>query len=105
MNRLRGAILGCGMIAEFHLRAWLRIPDVEIVALCDPEMSRASQRQSEFVPAALLYEDLDVDSIDAVDLIVELRNITGKQIDPEVFKSVRTVDDVVNAVVEILGTE
>jgi acyl carrier protein len=57
------------------------------------------------VPAALLYEDLDVDSIDAVDLIVELRNITGKQIDPEVFKSVRTVDDVVNAVVEILGTE
>lgn len=57
------------------------------------------------VPTALLYDDLDVDSIDAVDLIVELRSITGKQIDPEVFKSVRTVDDVVNAVVEILGTE
>ena len=56
------------------------------------------------IPTAKLYEDLDVDSIDAVDLIVELRNITGKQIDPDVFKSVRTVDDVVNAVMEIIGT-
>lgn len=55
------------------------------------------------VPTARLYEDLDVDSIDAVDLIVELRSITGKQIDPEVFKLVRTVDDVVKAVMEIVG--
>lgn len=57
------------------------------------------------IPTAKLYEDLDVDSIDAVDLIVELRNITGKKIDPEVFKSVRTVEDVVNAVIGIIGTE
>ena len=56
-------------------------------------------------PTASLYEDLDVDSIDAVDLIVELRNITGKQIDPVVFKEVRTVDDVVNAVSKIVGVE
>ena len=56
-------------------------------------------------PSAKLYEDMDVDSIDAVDLIVELRNITGKQIDPDVFKSVRTVDDVVNAVMEIISTK
>lgn len=56
-------------------------------------------------PTARLYEDLDVDSIDAVDLIVELRSITGKQIDPEVFKAVRTVDDVVDAVMEIIGNE
>jgi acyl carrier protein len=56
-------------------------------------------------PNANLYEDLDVDSIDAVDLIVELRKITGKQIDPDVFKAVRTVDDVVNAIVEIIEAE
>ena len=56
-------------------------------------------------PKANLYEDLDVDSIDAVDLIVELRKITGKQIDPDVFKAVRTVDDVVNAIVEIVEAE
>jgi len=47
---------------------------------------------------AHLYEDLDLDSIDAVDLVVKLREITGKKIEPEAFKSVRTVGDVVNAV-------
>ncbi len=73
MNRLRGAILGCGMIAEFHLRAWLRIPEVEIVALCDPDQSRAKQRQSEFVPTARLYSDLDsllkAELLDFVDIL------------------------------------
>ena len=54
---------------------------------------------------ANLYEDLDIDSIDAVDLVVELRTITGKQIDPDEFKAVRTVDDVVNAVAVIVGVE
>ena len=52
--------------------------------------------------SANLYDDLDVDSIDAVDLVVELRGITGKQIDPDEFKAVRTVDDVVSAVAGIL---
>ncbi len=52
--------------------------------------------------SADLYQDLDVDSIDAIDLVVELRSITGKQIDPDEFKSVRTVDDVVDAVARIL---
>ncbi len=54
---------------------------------------------------ARLYEDLDVDSIDAVDLVVELRAITGKQFDPDEFKAVRTVEDVVNAVADIVGIE
>lgn len=51
---------------------------------------------------ASLYDDLDVDSIDAVDLVVELRKITGKQIDPDEFKSVRTVADVVDVVADIV---
>jgi len=53
-------------------------------------------------PQAELYEDLEVDSIDAVDLVVELRKITGKQIDPDEFRAVRTVDDVVRAVESIV---
>ena len=53
---------------------------------------------SQITPDANLYEDLDLDSIDAVDLVVKLREITGKKIEPEAFKSVRTVNDVVNAV-------
>ena len=60
---------------------------------------------AEIRPDVLLYEDLDVDSIDAVDLVVELRKITGKQINPDEFKAVRTVDDVVNAVSSIVGIE
>jgi acyl carrier protein len=44
---------------------------------------------------ARLYEDLDLDSIDAVDLIVKLSELTGRKIKPEAFKSVRTVGDVV----------
>ena len=52
---------------------------------------------------ARLYEDLDLDSIDAVDLIIELKNITGKKIQPDNFKSVRTVQDVVDAVIKLLN--
>lgn len=52
---------------------------------------------SEIVPEARLYEDLDIDSIDAVDLVVELKRFTGKRIDPADFKSVRTIDDIVVA--------
>ncbi|MCT8988579.1 acyl carrier protein [Shewanella phaeophyticola] len=47
---------------------------------------------------ASLYEELDLDSIDAVDLVIKLQQITGKKIQPEEFKTVRTVNDVVNAV-------
>lgn len=48
------------------------------------------------VPEANLA-DLDIDSIDAVDVVVKFKDLTGKRVQPEVFKSVRTVQDVVNA--------
>lgn len=47
---------------------------------------------------AHLYEDLDLDSIDAVDLVVRLQQITGKKIKPEEFKGVRTVGDVIRSI-------
>jgi acyl carrier protein len=46
-------------------------------------------------PAAHLQEDLDLDSIDAVELVVKLQEYTGGKIAPAEFKSVRTVGDVV----------
>lgn len=52
---------------------------------------------------ANLYEDLDLDSIDAVDLVVKLREITGKKIEPDAFKQVRTVEDVVNEVQRLVA--
>ena len=47
---------------------------------------------------ASLYQDLDLDSIDAVDLVIKLQQLTGKKIQPDEFKAVRTVKDVVNAI-------
>ncbi len=53
-------------------------------------------------PEALLAADLDIDSIDAVDLLVELKQLTGVRLQPEAFKSVRTVQDVVDALGALL---
>ncbi|TJY58294.1 acyl carrier protein [Sinimarinibacterium sp. CAU 1509] len=47
---------------------------------------------------AKLYEDLEIDSIDAIDLILKLKDYTGKKVRPEDFKHVRSVNDVVVAV-------
>jgi acyl carrier protein len=52
-----------------------------------------------------LYSDLDIDSIDAVDLVVKLQEMTGKRLQPEVFKSVRTVQDVVDALSNLLAEQ
>jgi len=54
-------------------------------------------------PEARLYEDLKLDSIDAVDLIVELKSILPRNIDPAVFKEVRTIQDVVDAINAIIA--
>ncbi len=51
---------------------------------------------------ALLFEDLDLDSIDAVDLVVRLQDYTGRKIPVAEFKSVRTVGDVVDQVHALL---
>lgn len=48
-----------------------------------------------------LFEELDLDSIDAVDLVVKLQELTGKKIKPEQFRTVRTVGDVVDRVHEL----
>ncbi len=49
-------------------------------------------------PDALLAEDLDLDSIDAVDLIVNFQDLIGKKVHADDFKSVRTVRDVVDQI-------
>lgn len=48
-----------------------------------------------------LYADLDIDSIDAVDLAVKLKQMTGKRLQPEVFKNIRTIGDVVDALADL----
>jgi acyl carrier protein len=55
------------------------------------------------VPDAKLFEELDLDSIDAVDLAIKLQEMTGKRIKPEDFKTVRTVGDVIGTVKQLLA--
>jgi acyl carrier protein len=54
-------------------------------------------------PETHLFTDLDLDSIDAVDLAIQLQKLTGKRIQPHDFKEVRTVSDVIAAVHRLLG--
>lgn len=54
---------------------------------------------------ANLYEDLEIDSIDAIDLIDHIKRQTGKKITAEQFKAVRTIGDVVEAVHLLTHTE
>ena len=58
--------------------------------------------KAQLTPTANLYADLDIDSIDAVDLAVKLKEFTGKRLQPESFKTIRTVDDVIDAVTALL---
>ncbi|MEY2919571.1 MAG: hypothetical protein RL261_876 [Pseudomonadota bacterium] len=53
-------------------------------------------------PAARLNEDLEIDSIDAVDLLDGLRRQTGRKISAEDFRSVRTVGDLVEAIYRLV---
>ncbi len=60
-------------------------------------------KPEQIVPEANLYTDLDIDSIDAVDLILKLKDLTGRKIQPQTFKHVRTVGDVVDAIEALMA--
>nr|WP_317202886.1 acyl carrier protein [Janthinobacterium sp.] len=61
--------------------------------------------RAELTPQSNLYSELDIDSIDAVDLAVKLKQLTGKRLQPEVFKTIRTIDDVVNALLGVAAEQ
>ncbi len=58
---------------------------------------------AKIVPEARLYEDLDLDSIDAVDLVIKLQEITGRKVSPEDFKGVRTVADIQRVIEKLIA--
>lgn len=60
-------------------------------------------KPEQVVPEANLYTDLDIDSIDAVDLILKLKELTGRKIQPQTFRHVRTVNDVVDAIESLMS--
>ena len=55
-------------------------------------------------PGARMREDLDIDSIDAVDLVLELGRVAGRRIEPALFRNARTVEDVLDTALRALAT-
>ncbi len=53
---------------------------------------------SEITAESTLYEDLDLDSIDAIDIFVQLREVTGRRPDPAEARKIRTVAELVEFV-------
>jgi len=54
---MRGALVGCGYVSQFHLRAWRQVPNVRIAAVCDLDPRRVAERATEFAVEAT-YTDL-----------------------------------------------
>jgi acyl carrier protein len=59
--------------------------------------------ESSQVSRSSTLKELDVDSIDAVDMLVKIHEMTGKRIKPEDFKSVVNIGDIVDALDNIIN--
>lgn len=59
-------------------------------------------RDEELRPEAHLVDDLDLDSIDAVDLAVRVEERTGLSLDEADLKSIQTIQDIVDLIDERL---
>jgi predicted dehydrogenase len=111
MKQLRGAAIGCGMVSDFHLIGWQRIPEVTIAALCDPVRSRAAAQAEKFAAAAHVYhsatELLTAETVDFVDIVAppiahkelcllakdaHVHVLCQKPLCPELADAVRLVD-------------
>lgn len=60
--------------------------------------------EAEIKECSNLFTDLDLDSIDAVDIAVRMQRYTDKKLPPEEFKKIQTIDDVVNAVWNLMNS-
>lgn len=72
MKKIKGVCIGLGYFSQFHLEAWQRLDNVEIKALCDTDLEKASQTASK-VGIATFYDDvslmLDQEQPDFIDII------------------------------------
>lgn len=60
--------------------------------------------EAEIKESSNLFTDLDLDSIDAVDIAVRMQRYTDKKLPPEEFKKIQTIDDIVNAVWNLMNS-
>jgi predicted dehydrogenase/kynurenine formamidase len=72
MDRLRGVCIGAGYFSQFHFDAWQRIPEVEIVAVCDCDRDKAERAAAKYGISRCFTEvsaALDETQPDSVDII------------------------------------
>ena len=56
----------------------------------------------EMTPEATLYDDLGLDSLDAVDMVVVLEKTFGMKLtDQDALRSIRTVEDLLNFLIRL----
>ena len=81
------------MVTEAEIEQ--KIKDILVADFeCDP---------ARLTPDVNLFTDLDLDSIDAVDLVERLQQETGKKVEPKSFRQIRTLRDVTTAVVQLVN--
>lgn len=49
-------------------------------------------------PEARLFEDLELDSIDAIDMAVKVQSMTGERVEERTLRALRTVGDLVELI-------
>lgn len=76
-----------------------------LAAIADVLASEFELDRAKLVPEAKLFEDLDLDSIDAVDLVVRLQQQTGLKVKAEDFKAIRTLGDVADVIVKLAAEQ
>ena len=68
---LRTAVIGAGRMGTHHVRTYSKMPNVELVAVCDIDEARARETADEFdVPAATSSPNSLLDKVDAVSIAV-----------------------------------
>lgn len=73
-----------------------------LAAICDILEKEFECPREKLTADAKMFEDLDLDSIDAVDLIVKLQKMTQTKVQPEEFKQIRTLGDIADVIHNIL---
>ena len=76
-----------------------------VAAIADVLETEFEVPRAKLVAEARLFEDLDLDSIDAVDLVVRLQQQTGLKVKAEDFKTIRTLGDVADVIAKLAAEQ
>lgn len=77
---------------------------LEVMGRVNAVMQQGFELKPELLkPEAKLFEELGLDSLDAIDLVVHLEEQLGIKVEAERFQNVRTLNDVYTLVGELIA--